>query len=174
MVVIELAVLDTYIASVLDNDCIWDLVIDCYSFCRVSGLSDTQFCSCFLCSYCSGRLDFFRIIAADCCCICCDYIHYLSSIDVCLSHFISVSEGCLFIWCECECLSGKICVIVHQLAFLDTHITLVLNNYGVCDRVSDCSIFCRIGSLGNAQFSFCILCRYFAGCNFVDFLSNRI
>ena len=140
VVIVELAVLDTYITSVLDDDSISDLVIDTYVLCRISGLSDTQFCSCFLCLNCCGSLDLFRSLAADCCRVSLDGVHDLARINICLCYFICISEFSLFARFKCKCLCRQISMIIVERAVLDCNIALVLDLYGVCYCVANCSI----------------------------------
>ena len=140
MVVIEYAVLDTYITSVLDYYGVCDRVASCNIFCRIGCLGNAQLSLSILCCYCSGSLDLLRIIAAECCCIGSYSIDDLAGINVFLRYFICVSEDLRCSRSEYECLVRQICVVIYQLAVLDIHITDILDLNFVCYSIANCNI----------------------------------
>ena len=167
MIVRKCSVCDTYIADILDNYRVSDIVSDLNILSWICCLGDTQLSSCILCSYCSCCLDLVRILAAYRCRVRFDDIHDTACVDIILCYLIGVLEGCLFIWCKCECLSRKICVIVRKCSVCDTYIADVLDCYGVSDRVTDRNTGCRFCCLGNAQLSSCCLSRNCSCCRYL-------
>ena len=158
MIIDQLAVLDAYIALVLNDNFVVDCVAYSYALCRICFLCDAQLSCCFLCCYCCSCRNFLRIFASLRCCISLYYVNDFSSIHICLCHFICISELCCLSRCKCECLISQVCMVIDQLTGLDAYIALVLNGNFVVDRVAYCYAFCRFCFLCDAQLSLCRFC----------------
>ena len=96
MVIRQLAVFDTYITSVLDNDFICDSVSKLYTAARVSRLGDAQLSLSILCCYSAVIIiRYFCVLRVLTCC--CYSIIDLACVDIFLQNCVCC--------CRCRCLA---------------------------------------------------------------------
>ena len=182
MIIDQFAILNTDVAGVSNLDYISHSVTDFHTACRVSFLSDAQFCCCSNGCYCRCCADFCWIISAFCYGISFYRVLDLTSVHICLRYRIIISKCSLFTWCKCKCLVTQICMIIDQFAILNTDVAGVCNLDCISHSVTDFYSGCRICCLGDAQFGFCCFCcdcrscfylfRIFATCCFSVSCSN--